>query len=54
MRLNIKSIISVVGCDERIAHEIEDYVDNNNLLDWSECTDKQLERVVLSAARLYK
>ena len=44
MRINIKDIINAVGCDEARAAQIEQGIDEQNLLDWSECEMSELNK----------
>ena len=45
MRANIRDIIKATNCTEENAHEIETRINDGWLLDWSECTMAQLNRV---------
>lgn len=49
MRINIKDIIDAVGCTEDKANNIEEYINNFNLLDWSECEMSELREAALEA-----
>jgi len=44
MRANIKDIINEVGCTEKRAEKIEQHINDNWLLDWSECEMSELNQ----------
>ena len=45
MRANIRDIIKATNCTEKKANEIEKKINEDWLLDWSECTMQQLNKV---------
>ena len=54
MRGNIRDIIAATKCDEAQANQIEQEINNEWLLDWSECSMSQLNKVAKQvAARLF-
>lgn len=45
MRTNIKDIMKATKCTEERALKIEDKINNDWLLDWSECSMGQLNKI---------
>ena len=50
MRGNIRDIIAATGCTEQQANTIEQHINEGWLLDWSECTMRQLNKVARMVA----
>ena len=54
MNLYTKEIAVLLKTDLDTALKVQDYIDENWLLDWSECSQKQFDKVVKSVAKELK
>ena len=54
MRLAIQDIMTGAACTEKQAELIEDYINENQMLDWSECDVEEINMIAQYAKKELK